>query len=389
MGRSGVGQTGTVIRQMAKRTWIIALVALAGVGGYVLVRGYSGVDGAVAQAPAQRAVAIEIGQAVRKTVPVGIEVLGTVTPIASVAIKARLETEIVGVHFADGARVQKGDLLFTLDSRAIEAQIAQAEGALAREKAQLAGAERDVARYTELVAKNATPVTNLDNAKTQADVHRAAILSAAAQINNLKVQLSYCSIRAPITGRIGAASVKVGNFVRPADLAPLAVINQIAPVYVSFSVPQNTLPTIRGAIAAETATVEAVAPGDSRRASGQVTMIENTVDPATGMVTIRATMDNADEVLWPGTLVNVSLSIRQEEAVTVPTAAVQTSQSGHYVFVIDNGIAHVRTVEVDRTMGAETALRSGLKGGETVVTDGHLQLTEGAKVVVRTPKAGA
>jgi len=389
MGRSGVGQTGTVIRQMAKRTWIIALVALAGVGGYVLVRGYSGVDGAVAQAPVQRAVAIEIGQAVRKTVPVGIEVLGTVTPIASVAIKARLETEIVGVHFADGARVQKGDLLFTLDSRAIEAQIAQAEGALAREKAQLAGAERDVARYTELVAKNATPVTNLDNAKTQADVHRAAILSAAAQINNLKVQLSYCSIRAPITGRIGAASVKVGNFVRPADLAPLAVINQIAPVYVSFSVPQNTLPTIRGAIAAETATVEAVAPGDSRRASGQVTMIENTVDPATGMVTIRATMDNADEVLWPGTLVNVSLSIRQEEAVTVPTAAVQTSQSGHYVFVIDNGIAHVRTVEVDRTMGAETALRSGLKGGETVVTDGHLQLTEGAKVVVRTPKAGA
>ncbi|HWM83773.1 MAG TPA: efflux RND transporter periplasmic adaptor subunit [Pseudolabrys sp.] len=374
---------------MAKRTWIIALVALAGVGGYLLVRGNSGVDGAVAQAPAQRAVAIETGQAVRKTVPVRIEVLGTVTPIASVAIKARLETEIVGVHFADGARVQKGDLLFTLDSRAIEAQIAQAEGALAREKAQLAGAERDVARYTELVAKNATPVTNLDNAKTQADVHRAAILSATAQINNLKVQLSYCSIRAPITGRIGAASVKVGNFVRPADIAPLAIINQIAPVYVSFTVPQNTLPTIRRALAAETATVEAAAPGDNRRATGQVAMIENTVDPTTGMVTIRATMDNTDEVLWPGTLVNVSLNIREEEAVTVPTAAVQTSQSGHYVFVIENGSAHVRTVEIEQTMGSETALRSGLSGGETVVTDGHLQLTEGAKVVVRTPKAGA
>jgi RND family efflux transporter MFP subunit len=374
---------------MTKRTWIIALVALAGVGGYLLVRGNSGVDGAIAQAPVQRAVAIETGQAVRKTVPVKIEALGTVTPIASVAIKARLETEIVGVHFADGARVQKGDLLFTLDSRVIEAQIAQAEGALAREKAQLAGAERDVARYTELVAKNATPVTNLDNAKTQSDVHRAAILSATAQINNLKVQLSYCSIRAPITGRIGAASVKVGNFVRPADVAPLAVINQIAPVYVSFTVPQNTLPTIRRAIAAETATVDAVAPGDSRRAGGQVTMIENTVDPTTGMVTIRATMENTDEVLWPGTLVNVSLNIREEEAVTVPTAAVQTSQSGHFVFVIENGIAHVRTVNVARTMGAETALESGLSGGETVVTDGHLQLTEGAKVVVRTPKAGA
>jgi RND family efflux transporter MFP subunit len=374
---------------MAKRTWIIALVALAGVGGYVLVRGYSGVDGAVAQPPVERAVAVETGQAVRRTVPVSIQALGTVTPIATVAIKARLETEIVGVHFADGARVQKGDLLFTLDSRAIEAQIAQAEGALAREKAQLAGAERDVARYTELVAKNATPVTNLDNAKTQADVHRAAILSANGQIDNLKVQLSYCSIRAPITGRIGAASVKVGNFVRPADVAPLAVINQIAPVYVSFRVPQNRLPPIRRAIAAEPATVGAAAPGDSRRAAGQVTMIENTVDPTTGMVTIRATMDNADEVLWPGTLVDVSLNIREEVAVTLPTAAVQTSQSGHYVFVIENGKAHVRTVEVARTMGAETALASGLNGGETVVTDGHLQLTEGAKVAVRTPKAGA
>src|SRR5690606_12303551 len=136
--------------------------------------------------------------------------------------------------------------------------------------------------------------------------------------------------------------------------------------------------TIRRAIAAETATVGAAAPGDSRRAAGQVTMIENTVDPTTGMVTIRATMDNADEVLWPGTLVDVSLNIREEVAVTLPTAAVQTSQSGHYVFVIENGKAHVRTVEVARTMGAETALASGLSGGETVVTDGHLQLTEGA-----------
>lgn len=374
---------------MAKRTWIIVAAAVVLIGGFVLVRGFWGVNGAVAQAPAPRAIAIEVGKAEQKKVPVRIEALGTVTPIASVAIKARLETEIVGVHFADGARVQKGDLLFTLDSRAIEAQIAQAEGAIARDKAQLAGAERDVARYTELVAKNATPVTNLDNAKTQADIFRAAILSDTALLNNLKVQLSYCSIRAPISGRISAASVKVGNFVRPADVAPLAVINQIAPVYISFPVPQNALPDIRRAIAAETATVDAVTPGERRHAFGQVTMIENTVDPATGMATIRATMDNADELLWPGTLVTVYLNIRDETAVTVPNAAVQTSQSGNYVFVIEEGVAHVRVVKVERSFGNEAVIASGLAGGETVVTNGHLQLTEGARVVVRTPQAGS
>lgn len=374
---------------MAKRTLIVAAAAIVLIGGFVLVRGFWGGDGAVARAPAARAVAIEIGKAEHKKVPVRIEALGTVTPIASVAIKARLETEIVGVHFSDGARVQKGDLLFTLDSRAIEAQIAQAQGAIARDKAQLAGAERDVARYTELVAKNATPVTNLDNAKTQADVFRAAILSDTALLNNLKVQLSYCSIRAPITGRIGAASVKVGNFVRPADTAALAVINQIAPVYISFPVPQSRLPDIRRAIAAETATVDAVSPGESKHAFGQVTMIENAVDAATGMATIRATMDNADELLWPGSLVTVYLNIREESAVTVPSAAVQTSQSGNYVFLVEDGVARVRPVKVERRFGGDTVLASGLAGGETVVTNGHLQLTEGTRVVVRTPQAGS
>ena len=183
------------------------------------------------------------------------------TPIASVAIKARVDTTIVGVHFRDGAHVNKGDLLFTLDCRAMEAQIAQTEGMVARDKAQLAGAERDVARYTDLVAKAATPVINLDNAKTQSEVFRAAIKSDEGLLENLKVQLSFCTITAPISGRISAATVKIGNFVRQADLTPMATINQMAPVYVSFTVPQKNLPDIRQAIAAETATVEAIGAG--------------------------------------------------------------------------------------------------------------------------------
>jgi len=374
--------------QMIKRKWLFGGAAVALIGVAVLTRGLWNGNGAVAQAPTERIVTVEVAKAVKTMVPLSVDALGTVTPINSVAIKARLETEIVGVHFADGARVKKGDLLFTLDSRAVEAQIAQAEGVVARDRAQLEGAERDIARYTDLVAKSATPVVNLDNAKTQADIFRAAIKADSALLGNLRIQLSYCTIRAPIDGRVSAASVKVGNFVRPADTASLATINQIAPVYVSFTVSQDTLPNIREAIAAETATVDAMIPGEKKHASGQVTMIENTVDPTTGMAMIRATMQNTDELLWPGTLVTTHLNIRDEEAVTVPSAAVQVSQAGTFVFVINDGKASVQKVEVERTVGTTSVLKSGLKGDETVVTDGHLQLRAGSRVNIRAPKAG-
>jgi membrane fusion protein, multidrug efflux system len=374
--------------QMIKRKWLFGGAAVALIGVAVFTRGLWNGNGAVAQAPTERIVTVEVAKAVKTMVPLSVDALGTVTPINSVAIKARLETEIVGVHFADGARVKKGDLLFTLDSRAVEAQIAQAEGVVARDRAQLEGAERDIARYTDLVAKSATPVVNLDNAKTQADIFRAAIKADSALLGNLRIQLSYCTIRAPIDGRVSAASVKVGNFVRPADTASLATINQIAPVYVSFTVSQDTLPNIREAIAAETATVDAMIPGEKKHASGQVTMIENTVDPTTGMAMIRATMQNTDELLWPGTLVTTHLNIRDEEAVTVPSAAVQVSQAGTFVFVINDGKASVQKVEVERTVGTTSVLKSGLKGDETVVTDGHLQLRAGSRVNIRAPKAG-
>jgi RND family efflux transporter MFP subunit len=245
-----------------------------------------------------------------------------------------------------------------------------------------------VRRYTDLVAKGATPVTNLDNAKTQSDVFRAAIKSDEGLLDNLKVQRSYCTITAPIAGRISAASVKIGNFVRPADTAPMATINQLAPVYVSFTVPQKNLPDIRQAIAAETATVEANIPGEDKRASGQVSMIENTVDSSTGMATLRATMPNRDELLWPGTLVTTELTLRVEDAVVVPSTAVQVSQNGNFVFVVVDSTAKVRPVTVERRVGNETVIASGLDGTETVVTDGQLLLSDGTRVSPREPKAG-
>ena len=374
---------------MSKRKWLFGVAALALIAIAVLLRSQWTTESARSQPRAERVVPVETALAERKKVPVRLDALGSVTPMASVALKARVDTNITAVHFSDGALVKQGDLLFTLDGRAIEAQIAQTEGAIARDQAQLDGALRDVARYTDLVAKGATPTVNLDNAKTQAQVFRAAIKSDQGLLENLKVQLGYCTVRAPITGRISAANVKVGNFVRQADTQPMAVIIQMAPVYVSFTVPQKNLPDIRKAIAAKSASIEAVVPGEDKRAQGAVTMIENTVDQATGMATVRATMPNTDELLWPGTLVTAQMTLRSEEAVVVPSSAVQVSQTSNFVFVVVNGAAKVQPVKVERQVGQETVIASGLNGGETVVTEGQLLLSNGTRVDTRARKAPA
>ncbi len=369
----------------------VTAVALAG-GGYYAATHWSGsqAGSAVAQAPqGPRPVSVEVATAVKKDMPVLLEGIGNVTTMASVAVKSRLDNEIIGVHFADGAKVKQGDLLFTLDTRAIEAQMRQAEGNIARDQAQLDGAARDVRRYTELVSKAATPVTNLENAQTQVATFAGALKADQAALENLRVQLTYCSIRAPISGRISMASVKVGNFVRSADTAPMAMINQISPVYVTFTIPQRYLPDIRRALGSESGNVEIVIPGESKRATGVVTMIENAVDITTGMATVRATMPNEDELLWPGTLVTAQMTLRTENAVAVPSAAVQVSQAGPFVYIVKERKAIVKPVKISRTVGNETVLSEGLEGGETVVTNGHLLLTDGALVTVRDAKAGA
>src|SRR5262245_1564371 len=372
---------------MLQRKWLIGGAALALLGIVVLVRGLWTSDGVAARTQAQvRVVPVETATAERKTMPVQLRALGTVTPIASVAIKTQVDTTITGVRFQDGARVEKGDELFTLDCRQIEADMKRVEAVINGAQATFEQAQRDVERYTELAARNATPIVTLNNAQTQVNISKATAESNRAQLENLKVQLSFCTILAPISGRISMANVKVGNFVRQADTSPMATIVQTAPVYVSFTVPQRNLPDIRKAIAAETATVEAVIPGEDKRASGQVTMIENTVDMATGMATIRATMPNKDELLWPGTLVTADMTLRTEEGVVVPATAVQVSQSGNFVFIVKDGVAKVQNVQVERQVGRETVIASGLSGGETVVTDGQLLLSDGTRVNPRPPK---
>ncbi len=390
-GSPGGGFENRLDEVMKKRTLVLGLAAvLVAAGVAIAFRWYPG--GAVAQAPRQavvREIPVEVAQAVKAKVPVRIETLGSVTPIANVAVKSRVDTEIVGVHFRDGAMVRQGDVLFTLDSRAIDAQIKQVQGLLAGAKAQLDQAQQDVARYVELFSKNATTQVTLNNARTQVRIWTAAVESNAGQLENLNIQLGYCTIRAPISGRASMAAVKIGNFVRQADLTPLATIIQTAPVYVTFSLPQNYLPELRLSLQNESATIEALIPGDTRRGSGQVTMVENTVDSPTGTVPVRATMPNTDELLWPGTLVTVQLTFREEEAVVVPSTAIQISQTGTYVFIVENGAAKLRPVKVTRVLDDQSVLESGLDGGETVVTNGQLLLADGSKVTIRASKAGS
>jgi RND family efflux transporter MFP subunit len=376
---------------MKKRNWILLAGALGivAIAAFVTRSSWMGGD-ASAQGPQRpRTVSVELAKAERKAMPVDVDAIGMVTPISSVALKARLETTIVAVHFEDGAKVDEGDLLFTLDSRQIDAQIEQAEGMLARDRAQLEGAQRDLRRYTDLVGKGATTQVNVDNAKTQSDILIATIKANQAALDNLKVQKSYTLIRAPFAGRISAANVKVGNFLRPADTQPLAVINQMAPVYVSFAIPQRVLVDLREAMAKDGSKVIATIPGHQRSEEGKVAMVENTVDATTGMVTVRGIMENGNESLWPGTLVATKLIIRTENSVVVPTIAVQRSQNGNYVFVVKDGAAKVQPVKVDRTSQGFSVISEGLSGDESVVIDGQLLLSDGTRVEPRPRKAGA
>ncbi|BBC00401.1 MULTISPECIES: efflux RND transporter periplasmic adaptor subunit [Bradyrhizobium] len=377
---------------MKKRNLVltVAVLGIAAGAAYMTRTSWMGGGAATAQGtPRPRVVSVDLAKAERKSVPVDVDAIGQVTPISSVALKSRLETTIVSVHFEDGAKVNEGDLLFTLDARQIDAQIEQAEGVLARDQAQLEGAQRDLRRYTELVGKGATTQVNLDNAKTQSDVLIGTIKADRFALENLRVQKSYTVIRAPFAGRISAANVKVGNFVRPADTQPLAVINQMAPVYVTFAIPQRALVDLRDAMGKGDSKVIATIPGHQRSERGKVAMVENAVDATTGMVTVRGIMNNESETLWPGTIVQTKLIIRSEDAVVVPTVAVQRSQNGNFVFVVKDGVAKVRPVKVDRTFQGSSVISDGLAGDESVVVDGQLLLSEGSRVELRARKAGA
>ena len=347
---------------------------------------------ALAQSPpsqssgaAPRTVPVALGKAERKPTPLRFDTLGTVQALSTVTIRSRVESQIIKVAFEDGALVKKDDILFQLDSRGIEAQVKQAEGNLARSFAQYDQAQRDVKRYEQLIASDAGSRLNVENSKTQVATLAAQIQADQAALDNLRVQLSYYTIRAPINGRMSVAALKEGNIAKTGDASvPLATLNQTSPIYVAFAVPQRLIARLRDTLQDGSSYVSVTPQGGDKNFRGKVSMLDNSVDATSGTLTVRAEFPNQDEGLWPGLLCNVRVVFKvEQDAVVVPRAAVQTGQKGTFVFVVDQGVARVKPVTVDRTMDDIAVISSGLQGDETVVTDGQLLITDGVKVEQR------
>lgn len=367
---------------------IAVCIALVGVGLWWTF-GRSGTNAALQKKKGPAVVSVLVGKALRKDVPFRVDSLGTVQPLVSVLVRARVDSQVVKVHFEDGARVKEGDLLFTLDSRSIDAQILQAEATLARDKAQLEKAERDRDRIAGLAAKGTISQVQEADAKTNVAVLKATVSQDEANLQNLRVLRTYYDVKAPVSGRIGIANVRQGSLVRLADSGtPLATINQIAPIYVAFGVPERFIPDLRAA--GDKARVEVAFQSELTLTGGKVAFIENTVDPQTGTILVRGIFQNSDEKLWPGTLASVRVTLRTDpNVVTVPAEAVQSGQKGTFVFVVENNVARVRGVKVARNAEGESVILEGLNGSETVVTDGQLSLRDGSRVEIKTRQAGS
>jgi membrane fusion protein, multidrug efflux system len=341
---------------------------------------------------APQAVPVVATQVVRKAVPVKLEAIGTVQPVATVVVKSRIDGQIAKVPIRDGQEVKAGDTLFVLDSRAAEAQARQAEAQLARDRVQFANAKREAERQAQLVSKNYTAAATYDTAQTNAATLEATVRADEAALDNMKVQITYYTITTPIDGHVGAVLLRAGNNVKANDTIVLATVNQLHPIYVAFSLPQSQLPAIRDASAGRELPVTALPPGDGGPAeNGKLAFIDNAVDPTTGTITLKGIFDNKSDRLWPGQFVNVSLTLRIEpDALVIPTQAVQVGQNGSYVYVVKaDKTAEPRDVTVARAIGGDSVIAKGLAEGEQVVVDGQLRLTKGTLVEMRAPTAPA
>lgn len=334
-------------------------------------------------------VPVNVAQAVQKTVPVSFRAIGHVEPIETVAVRARIGGELQRVWFEEGQFVAAGATLFTIDPRPYQAALAQAEAGLARNQALLVKAEADIARYAGLVKQDYVTKEQYDQITANAAALRASLASDRAAVETARLNVAYCTIAAPLSGRTGALAVKVGNLIKANDQT-LVTINQTRPIYVTFTVAGEALPELRARAAG--VKVKAMLPQDGASFDGTLTFLDNAIDARTGTLLLKATFANPDEGLWPGQFVEVDVVLGEEaDRVVVPASAVQAGQQGTFVYVVtDAGAAEMRPVKVARLDDREAVIAEGLTGGETVVTDGQLRLVPGARVQVagdgeRTP----
>jgi len=336
------------------------------------------------------AVPVTTASVVQKAMPIEITVIGSAEPYSTVAIRSQITGQLTAVNFKEGDIVQKGQILFELDRRPLEAALEQSQANLQRDMAQAANAEVQATRFQQLVDRGISPREQADTAKTSVVALNATVEADRAALENAKIQLQYATIAAPLTGRTGALMVHQGNLVRANDLTPLVTINEVAPISVAFSIPEARLTELRRYMSRGSLIVAATPQGSDVSSNGRITFIDNSVDQNTGTIRVKGTFPNQDGRLWPGQFVNVVVTLTTDRAaIVVPSVAVQAGQQGSYVFAVkQDQTVEMRPVTVSRIRGTDSVIESGVTPGETVVTDGHLRLVPGGRISVKQPVDG-
>jgi len=360
---------------------------------------------------------VTVTKAVAKDMPVEVNAIGNVQPVVAVAIRSQVTGRMLRVNFKEGDYVKKGALLFSLDSRPFveavkEAQanlqhdisgVATAQAVLVKDTAQQKYAATEASRYDILMKEGVVSKEQAEQFKANADAYtatlnadrssietaRSQVRQSQAALDNTKVQLSYCQLRSPIAGRTSSSIVTEGNLVTANDSTPLVTINQVSPIYVTFTVPEKYLPDVQKYASSANLKVAAQLDANTSRI-GSLSAFDNQVSQATGTLQLKASFLNDDNLLWPGRFVNIVLTLtNQPDAIVVPSQAVQTSQQGQFIYVVKaDQTVEMRKIVLDRTIGDEAVIASGLGAGETVITDGQLRVTPGAKVQITANSSG-
>jgi membrane fusion protein, multidrug efflux system len=328
-----------------------------------------------------------VAKAVAKTVPNQLHEIGNVEAFATVNIKSRVEGGLVAIHFHEGDLVEKGQLLFSLDSRPFAAALKLAQADLAKDQAQLVKAETDEQRYSVLLRESVGSLEQYDQAHSTAAALRATVMADEAAIDTARLNLEYSQIRSPLDGRTGNLQSHAGDLIKADADTPMVTITQVQPIYVAFSVPESELPAVRMNLETHGLEVDAAIPNSSETPEhGVLAFIDNTVDKTTGTILLKGMFQNENRRLWPGEFVNATLTLNQiRNAVLIPSQAVQTGQSSSFVFVVDNRMqAHLRPIVAGAQVGGDTVIERGIEAGETVVTDGQILLAPGARVKIRS-----
>jgi multidrug efflux system membrane fusion protein len=380
-------------RRAAIMSWLAVAFALALCIGFIACTGGDAKQ-QQAQAAAPRAVSVAIAPVTRQDMPVYLVGLGSVTAFYTANIKSRVDGQIMRVNFQEGQTVKQGDLLIVIDPRPYQVQLEQMQAQLFKDQASLRDARLNLDRYTTLIPSGSIAQQQVDTQKSTVDQLDGQVRTDQAQIDNAKLQLVYCNITAPFTGRVGLRQVDPGNIVHAADTNPMLILTQLQPIGVIFTLPENVLPTVAQHMQKSTLEVDAFdADNQTKLATGKLMTIDNQIDQTTGTDKLKAVFDNKDNQLWPNQFVNTKLLLEtRKNSTVVPTAAILRGPQGTFVYAVKpDQTVEARPVTVSLAQGDITAVESGLSPGDTVVTDGQDKLQNGSKIAPRNvpPKAGA